>query len=176
MLLKLVVDSAADTGASSLDQPLAMFRHRQQLRRWAARVLLLWLFGIGAGVANACITTAPAASAARHIVAVVDAHHDVVSHDHGQAASAGLPSQSADAPAHLGNLSKANCQDFCDKASVSIPPLKSALDDIQSHPVIAMTAMTVLPMPAFAPVQLRVPRRDGVQAPPISIAFLRLAL
>jgi len=153
-----------------------MFRHRQQLRRWAARVLLLWLFGIGAGVANACITTAPAASAARHIVAVVDAHHDVVSHDHGQAASAGLPSQSADAPAHLGNLSKANCQDFCDKAAVSIPPLKSALDDGQLHAVIAPTAMTVVPMPAFAPVQLRVPRRDGVLAPPIPIAFLRLAL
>jgi len=153
-----------------------MFRHRQQLRRWAARVLLLWLFGMGAGVANACIISAPGAAAAIQIVAVVDTHHDVVAHDHEHAASAGLPSQGTDSPAHLGNLFKANCQDFCDKATVSIPPLKSALDDIQSHPVIATTAMTVLPMPAFAPVQLRVPRRDGVQAPPISIAFLRLAL
>ncbi len=153
-----------------------MFRHRQQLRRWAARVLLLWLFGIGAGVVNACITTAPTAAVASHIVSVVDTHHDVAAHDHAQAASSGPPSQSIEAPGHLGNLSKANCQDFCDKATVSIPPLKSALDDIQSHSVIAMTAMTVLPMPAFAPVQLRVPRRDGVQAPPISIAFLRLAL
>ena len=153
-----------------------MFRHRQQLRRWAARVLLLWLFGIGAGVANACITTAPTAAVASHIGSVVDTHHDVAAHDHAQAASSGPPSQSTEAPGHFGNLSKANCQDFCDKATVSIPPLKSALDDIQSHSVIAMTAMTVLPMPAFAPVQLRVPRRDGVQAPPISIAFLRLAL
>jgi hypothetical protein len=59
---------------------------------------------------------------------------------------------------------------------VSIPPLKSALDDDQLHAVIAPTAMTVVPMPAFAPVQLRVPRRDGVLAPPIPIAFLRLAL
>ena len=59
---------------------------------------------------------------------------------------------------------------------MAIPPLKSALDDVQSHAVIAMTAVTVLPMPAFAPVQLRVRRLDGVQAPPILIAFLRLAL
>ena len=156
-----------------------MFRHRQQPRRWAARVLLLWLFGIGAGIANACITTgqvAPVAATGGHLVAEVDAHHNAVTHDHAQAEGSGLPPHRADAPAHHGSLSKANCQDFCDKARVSIPPLKSALDDIQSHAVIAMTAVTVLPMPAFAPVQLWVPRRDGVQAPPISIAFLRLAL
>ena len=150
-----------------------MFRHRQQLRQWAARVLLLWLFGIAAGVANACITTERATPVAP---AVADAHHDLTGHDHVGTSGAALPSQGSDAPSHFGNLSKANCQDFCDKATVSIPPLKSALDDVQSHAVIAMTAMTVVPMPAFAPVQLRVPRRDGVLAPPIPIAFLRLAL
>ena len=175
-LLKCLRGLGSHTRPANLDPSIAMFLYRQQLRQWAARVLLLWLFGIGAGVANACITTAPLAAAASQMMAVVDVHHDAVAHDQAQAASTGLPSQSTDAPAHLGNLSKANCQNFCDKATVSIPPLKSALDDIQSHPVIAMTAMTVLPMPAFAPVQLRVPRRDGVQAPPISIAFLRLAL
>lgn len=156
-----------------------MFRHRQQLRQWAARVLLLWLFGIAAGVANACITTeraTPVAAAASRLAAVADAHHDLTGHDHVGTSGAALPSQGSDAPSHFGNLSKANCQDFCDKATVSIPPLKSALDDVQSHAVIAMTAMTVVPMPAFAPVQLRVPRRDGVLAPPIPIAFLRLAL
>lgn len=162
-----------------LDTFQAMFRYRQQLRQWAARVLLLWLFGIAAGVANACITTeqgTPIAAAVSHLAAVVDAHHDVLSHDHAGTGNASVPSQGTDAPSHLGNLSKANCQDFCDKATVSIPPLKSALDDVQSHAVIAMTAVTVLPMPAFAPVQLRVPRRDGVLAPSIPIAFLRLAL
>ncbi len=146
-----------------------MFRHRQQLRQWAARVLLLWLFGIAAGVANACITTeraTPVAAAAGHVAEVADTHHDVTAHDHAH----------ADDSTHIASLSKANCQDFCDKATVSIPPVKSALDDGQSHAVIAMTAMTVVPMPAFAPVQLRVPRRDGVLAPPIPIAFLRLAL
>lgn len=156
-----------------------MFRNRQQLRQWAARVLLLWLFGIAAGVANACITTeqvTPVAAAASYFAPEIDAHHDAVPHDHVGTGIASLPSQGIDSQSHLGNLSKANCQDFCDKATVSIPPVKSALDDGQSHAVIAMTAMTVVPMPAFAPVKLRVPRRDGVLAPPIPIAFLRLAL
>ena len=156
-----------------------MFRHRQQLRRRAARVLLMWLFSVGAGAANACITTgqvAPVVAVASHLVAVADAHHNVVSHDPVQADGASLPSQIDDVPTHLGKLSKANCQDFCGKATVSIPPLKSALDDVQSHAVIAMTAVTVLPIPAFAPEQSRLPRRDGVRAPPILIAFLRLAL
>lgn len=32
-----------------------MFRHRRHLHRWAYRVLVVWLFGIAAGVANACL-------------------------------------------------------------------------------------------------------------------------
>jgi hypothetical protein len=179
MQLKLAVGIVSDTVPPSLDQSTAMFRHRQQLRRWAARVLLLWLFGVGAGIANACITTgqaAPVAAAASHLVAAVETHYDAVTHDHAQADGSGLPSHGSDLPAHQGSLSKVNCLDLCDKATVSIPPQKSALDEVQSHAVIAATALTVLPMPAFAPVQLWVPRRDGVQAPPIPIAFLRLTL
>lgn len=156
-----------------------MFRHRRQLRQWAAGVLLLWLFGVGVGVANACLTTgqtAPVAGMAGHLVAVVQAHHDLASHDHASAESAVLPSHTPDGQRHQGNLAKSNCKDFCDKATVSIPPLKSALDDVQSHAVITTAAVTILPMPAFAPMQLWVSRRDGVLAPPIPIAFLRLAL
>ena len=121
-----------------------MFRHRLPLRRWAACVLLIWLFGLGTSIANACITTGqvvPAAATASHPVAAVDAHHDAASHDHALADGSGLPSHRTDVPAHHGSLSKANCQDFCDKATVSIPPLKSALDDVQSHAVIATATM-----------------------------------
>jgi hypothetical protein len=156
-----------------------MFRHRQQLRRWAARVLVLWLFGLGASIANACLSTGQTglvAAAASHLAAAVEAHNDVASHNHAHNDGDVLPSHSVDSPLHQGSLAKANCQDFCDKAAVSIPPLKSALDDVQSHAAIATAAVTALPMPAFAPVQLSVPRRDGVRSPPISIAFLRLAL
>jgi hypothetical protein len=156
-----------------------MFRHRQQLRRWAARVLFLWLFGLGVSIANACLVSGeagPVAATVGHHVAGVEARHGEASHDHARADGSALPAHSTDVPAHHGSLSKANCQDFCDKATVSIPPLKSALDDIQSHAMTTMTAATVLPMPAFAPVQLWVPRRDGDRAPPIQVAFLRLAL
>jgi len=123
-------------------------------------MLLSWLFGLGASVANACLASG----------------HVAPSHGHAQAHDAALPSHGDDAPLHEGSPSKSNCQDFCGKAKLLIPPVKSALDDVQSHAAIATSAVTVLPRPAFAPVQPWVPRRDGVQAPSIPIEFLRLAL
>jgi hypothetical protein len=155
-----------------------MFSHRQKLRLWAARVLFLWLFGVGASMANACLTTGqlgPAGTtASRLMVAMVD-HHDAAPHDHEQLDAGGQQAHHTHPQPDQNNAAMANCHDFCDKATVSIP-LKSALDDLQLHAATAMTAVTVLPMPAFAPVLLWVPRRDGVLAPPILIAFLRLAL
>ncbi len=179
MLLKLATGVDHHTLPASLDPSTAMFLHRQQLRLWAARVLLLWLFGLGASIANACLTTGPTgpvAAAASYLVTEAEAHPDGAHDEQSQATGGVLPPHSADAQVHQGSLAKTNCQDFCGKATVSIPALKSALDDVQSHAVIATTGVTVLHMPAFAPVQLWVPRRDGVQAPPIPIAFLRLAL
>jgi hypothetical protein len=156
-----------------------MFRHRQQLRRWSAGVLLLWLFGLGAGFANACLTSSPAdtASPPGHHGAVAPVpHHDSSvdeesHHDHlAMAGHDGLTD-------HHGTIAKTNCQDFCGKAAVSIPPLKATLDDAQAHALVAtFFTTTALPVPAYEPLQLWVPRRDGVQAPPIPIAFLRLAL
>ena len=156
-----------------------MFLYRRQLRLWAAPVLLLWLFGLGTSVANACLTTGqtePVAATASRLVAVAEALDDLAFHDHAAADGGFLQSHGTDAPAHHGSLAKTNCQDFCSKAPVSIPPLKSALDDVQSHAVIATAAVTVVRMPAFAPVQLWLPRRDGVRDLPMPIAFLRLAL
>ena len=156
-----------------------MFLYRRQLRLWAARVLLMWLFGLGMGVANACLTTGqaePVTATASRLVAVAEALGDLALHDHAAADGGFLPSHGADAPAHHGSLAKTNCQDFCSKAPISVPPLKSVLDDVQSHAVIATAAVTVVPMPALAPVQLWLPRRDGVRDLPMPIAFLRLAL
>lgn len=155
-----------------------MFRYRQQLRQWAARVLFLWLFGVGASMANACLTTGQPGSAGMidsHPMVAMLEHHDAAPHDHAQLGTAGLQAQNTHSQPDQNNVAKVNCHDFCDKATVSIP-LKSALDDLQAHAAIALTAVTVLPVPAFAPVQLWVPRRDGVLAPPILLAFLRLAL
>lgn len=144
-----------------------MFSHRRQLRLWAARVLLLWLFGLGLGVAHACKTPGTGAPGA---------HHGAAPNEHAAAAEAGLHRHGDDAAMHQGSVAKTNCQDFCEKAAVSMPPLKSATGDLQSPAVIPLAAMTALPLPDFAPVQPWVPRRDGAQPPPIPIAFLRLAL
>lgn len=118
----------------------------------------MWVFGIGAGVANACLSTVPTEHHVVHpAVASEVTHHD-----------------GAEDP--CGSPVNPNCQDFCGMASVSIPRLKPALDDVQAHALMPRVAATASPVPVFEPVQLRLPRRDGVRAPPIPIALLRLAL
>ena len=138
---------------------------RQRLRRWAARVLLLWLFGVGAGVANACLVQASASSdglAAAHHAHVGAVHHHAAAgegaHGHGAAPAV------------------SNCQDFCDKASVSLPSLKAAPGDLQGQAWLVSAVPLVLAAPVFAPARPWLPRRDGLRAPPIPIAFLRLTL
>lgn len=158
-----------------------MFRHSQKLRRWAALTLLLWLFGLGASAANACFTTSPASVVAASAGLSSDATVPVPPngpslHEHSESSGLTQLAQGDGAQFDQDNSGRVICQDFCDKATVSIPPLKSVLDDVQVHAAIAMADVTALPVPAYVPVQLWVSRRDGVQAPPIPIAFLRLTL
>ena len=156
-----------------------MFRYRLQLRRWAAAVLLLWLFGVGAGVANACLARPLAQAVGQIAIHASDegsTHQEAAAPELGHHPGSGQPSADEGALGQPGNAAKANCLDFCDKASVSIPPLKSTLDDVQGHALSLSTIAVVLPAPAFVPVQVLVPRRDGDWAPPIPIAFLRLTL
>jgi len=145
-----------------------MFRHRLQRRCWAALVLALWLFGVGVGVAHACL-----APGALQPVGPVAAHLSV-----GDLPHAGPDQAAADGDAHCqpGQAAHSNCQDFCDKARVSVPTLKSALDAAQGHALSLLAVAVVLPVSAHEPVPWLAPRRDGVRAPPIPIAFLRLAL
>lgn len=155
-----------------------MFRHRLQRRRWAARVLLLWLFGVGAGVANACLgltATHTGSPPIANAVSLVALHHEGAApeggHDHG--------SQGDEHAGHTGHPASpgtASCQHFCDKAGISIPSLKSPFDDVHGVALFLPAAAVVVRDPAFVPVQQWVPRRDGVWALPIQIAFLRLAL
>lgn len=156
-----------------------MFRYRQQLRRWAAHVLLLWLFGVGAGFANACLASSQVQlgdfTAGHSLDEGVSNHEPTVPgiglHDGWSQAQ---PDE--DPQGQPGHAAKSNCVDFCDKASVSIPSLKSAIDDVQGHAPPPLVAVTFLPVPVFLLAQVWVPRRDGVRAPPIPIVFLRLAL
>jgi hypothetical protein len=146
-----------------------MFSRRQTLRRWAAMTLLLWLFGVGAGVAHACLApnlVAPGDESGALATPAEAASGHTACHDAG-------PTHD-----HEGLQGKTNCQDFCDKASVSIPPLKTALDDVLGAALLFPVVAGIAPVPALAPVQHAVPRRDGALAPPVPIviAFLRLTL
>jgi hypothetical protein len=177
MPLKPAGDIDAYTAPPTRASPISMFRHRQPLRRWAARVLLLWLFGLVAGIANACLTTGQAGpAAASHPPVAVQTGHGVAGQHHDHDDADALPSHGAHAQAQQGALAPANCADFCDKATVSIPSQKSLLDDARSPAGIAATAVAVLPRPALAPLRVWVPRQHAVLAPSIPIAFLRLAL
>lgn len=140
-----------------------MFRDRRRLRRWAAQVLLAWLFGIATGIAHACALRL--ADDHHEAVAAAAADQPVVAlHDHG--------GSSGDADGQT------NCLDFCEKSSVTAPALKSKLDhgtDIHAVAITPAPATWVAGWPPRAPA-----RPDGVidrrGGPPPRIAFQRLAL
>ena len=156
-----------------------MFCHRQQLRRWATRVLLVWLFGLGIGVANACLA-ASIFEVARHSIAGSAAsapeHEGTAAEDRSHYAGVTQSVSDEAAADQRGVADKSSCQNFCDRASVSVPPQKSFVDDAHVPALPPPVAATVVPVPAFPPVRVWVARRDAALAPPIPIAFLRLAL
>lgn len=145
-----------------------MFGNRRTLRRWAIQVLLVWVFGIAAGIAHACA------------LRLADHHH----HDGFNAAASGHAADHTvvahghdDAPRDDG-VAQANCLDFCDKSSVSAPSLKVKPDqsgDAQPAALLASPLLAVVDWPVHAPV-----RPDGVidrrGGPPLRIALQRLAL
>jgi len=146
----------------------SIFGNRKHLRRWAARVLVVWLFGIATGVVNACLVqvSSDLGPAIEHAGKAEHAQH--------LGGARASPNQHAQHDDEAG-AGKANCQDFCEKSAVSAPGLKSPFDsfDVGPAPVFASVAM-----PAAKPASVLQPaaRFDGRAAPPILIAFLRLAL
>jgi hypothetical protein len=147
-----------------------MFRHRQSLRRWAVRVLFLWLFGLVAATAHACLVTPPAAPvAAKAVEGRLAQSHDLEAARHTPNDATGL---AADDP----QAAHPNCVDFCDKASISITPLKSALDAVQAYGLALPMATTPLRVAAFAPAPWHAPRQADRWAPPIRVVLVRLAL
>ena len=145
-----------------------MFGNRRNLRRWTIQVLLVWVFGIAAGIAHACA------------LRLADHHH----HDGAIATAAGhaadhasVTHRHAEAPQDDG-AAQANCLDFCDKSTVSVPSLRFKLDqggDAQPAALLASPLLAAVDWPVHAPV-----RPDGVidrrGGPPLRIALQRLAL
>ncbi|MCW5663760.1 MAG: hypothetical protein KIT35_07990 [Piscinibacter sp.] len=138
-----------------------MFSDRRRLRRWAAQVLLVWLFGLAMGVANACALGEPAHH--RSDVVTTPAADAVQQHQHGN---------------EQGDLAKVNCLDFCEKSSVGVPQLKVAGDDLAALgfalPVLHTLSVSGQAEPAVSRLVVDSPHLpDG---PPPRIAFQRLAL
>jgi hypothetical protein len=138
-----------------------MFSDRRRLRRWAAQVLLVWLFGLAVGVANAC---ALGVAAHHRASAATTTANDVgLKHQHGH--------EQAD-PA------KVNCLDFCEKSSSAAPQLKSVGDGLTALglalPVSHTPSVAGQAEPAGGRLAVDSPHLPG--GPPPRIAFQRLAL
>lgn len=134
--------------------------HRHYLRRWAAVVLLAWVFGIVMSVANACAIQPPAST---HASAVAVEHATASSHHH-------------DSDGESDEAAKANCLDFCDESSVAAATWQPLADSANFAWLPAILIALVLPQPQLQAARsvLSTPAHTG--APPIPIAFLRLAL
>lgn len=138
-----------------------MFSNRRRLRRWAAQVLLVWLFGLGMGVANACALGEQAHH--RSEVATTPGSDAVQKHQHGN---------------EQGDLAKVNCLDFCEKSSIGAPQLKVVGDDLAAFgfalPVLHSLSVAGQAQPTVGRMVVDSPHLPG--GPPLRIAFQRLAL
>ena len=133
-----------------------MFSDRRSLRRWAAHVLLVWLFGLAMGVANACAL----GDSVHHLTEA----KAVAEHHHGD---------------EQGDAAKDNCLNFCEKSSVGAPQLKMLDDGLAALgsfalPVSDKLAVSCLAEPAVGRLAVNSPQLPG--GPPPRIAFQRLAL
>lgn len=136
-----------------------MFRQRRHLRRWAAHVLLVWLFGLGMGVANACAL----GEAARHADGVDAIAKVALSHHQGDA---------------NGDGGRSNCLDLCAKSSVGVPNLKVADDSPAAggFAVLVPGQMGAIKPAEFGTHRLVVDALPPRGSPPLRIAYQRLAL
>ncbi|MDZ5455643.1 hypothetical protein [Azohydromonas lata] len=136
--------------------------HRQQLRRWTALVLSAWLFGIVMSVANACAVRLPAVADGAIVehASVSGHHHHGDDHDRDGGKDA----------------AKANCLDFCDALAVAAKAWQPTLDATSLAWLPAFLISLVMPAPLTVRARPSASPPDSPGAPPIPIAFLRLAL
>ena len=137
-----------------------------RLRRLAASVLLLWLFGLASGVVNACVVASGLRHAA-HAAAVESAR------DHPAAAADAVAAQQD----HDGHGDQAPCERLCDE------PVAPAQADRQQSSPLSGFWLTAAPLPSFQQWPAVVSSAPLARAEPVSrtaipipIAYLRLAL
>jgi hypothetical protein len=139
---------------------------RAQLRRFAASVLLVWLFGLGSGVVNACVV----ASGLRHA-----AHAAALGPAPDHAAHAG-PAAAAQHD-HEGHEDQPPCERLCDE-----PVAPAQADKQHASPLTGfwLAAAPLASLPRWHAIPTRAPLPPPEPSPraavPIPIAYLRLAL
>jgi hypothetical protein len=155
-----------------------MFFSHQQRRRSAATMLLLWLFGVGSAVANNCLAAGtPELDGGRHESATPTlVAHDKAERSHGAAATGhALHDRGDTRHAPTEPHAAANCQDICNKISTSQTAPKCEGEDIgvaAAPPPGAFVAAIGFNVRS----QTWALRPSQEPAPPVRIAFVRLAL
>jgi len=167
-------------GSSEREAEVTMFRYRRQVHRWACRVLLLWFVGTVTCVTNASLAASLTGLGGQRSEPAVaaEAHHGKTASEGSDVRHGSPQMQHEAASGPDGPPVNENCSgDHCGKFSVSILPLKSALDASHGYALPPAAVALACPVPESSPGQRLLPRRDGGLAPaPITIAFLRLAL
>jgi hypothetical protein len=135
-----------------------MISDRRRLRRWATQLLLVWLFGLATGVANACV------------------RGESVHHRTGSAASA--DSQKHHRGDEQPDPAKATCLDFCEKSSIAALQLKVGDDGLAAFGLVlpVSNTCTLRNLGGAGVGQLAVDSPHLPGGPPPRIAFLRLTL
>ncbi len=150
-----------------------MFAQPQRLRRFAAYVLLVWLFGLGAGIVNACVVHG-GLSDSGHV-----AMHGA---DAGQRVSAQAQVDQAQVDQAIGDDQECDqadppCKQLCDAPSV-VPQAEKQQSNPLSGFWLACAPVPSLHLesgaePAATIAGSHVRWRKTI---PVSIAFLRLTL
>lgn len=137
---------------------------RLQRTAWVLRTLLfVWLFGLAAGWANACV-----------LQARFDAHHGALGHD---ADTAGHPHPSSPVARAIvddGGAAAEVCLSLCDGERSAIPKLKLV---VPGDPGLHQAALAAPWLPwsvAPAPERARAVAMPPPPGPPVAIRFLRL--
>ncbi len=150
---------------------MKFFSNTRTQRNTAFAVLLVWLFALASGVANACLLSVPATHSTATTAAWVNT-----------ANAAPAPAELAGhLKAHAGhdddsNIAKAPCLKVCDDGSQSLPKAHAAVDQTDPGPAPLVAILWTASAPA-----VESPRRlDDLQiptaGPPLRVRYSRLAL
>ena len=152
------------------------FSNRRTRRNTAVAALLVWLFALSSGIANACLLEAPSHT-----------HSHTHSHGHSHAATAGSELQHShvgltrhsaaiESAEHDSDVPKSACLKVCDDGSKATVKLQTSSDlpDPGMPPVVAIVWDAATPV-ACAPCAMN-DLRPPMVGPPFRVRYSRLAL